>query len=713
MTTTRRAGPPAGGAVLEARAIGQPLPRLEGTAKVTGTAPYAFEQPVAAPLYLYPVLSSVALGRITAIDTTTAAATPGVVAVLTHDNAPRLASDEDRELWVLQSDAVHFRGQIVGAVVAETSEIAREAAHAVAVAYDVQPADLLLSADRTDLYAPQIVNGGVETDTHAGDVAAAMATAAVTVDQTYSTPMEHNNPMETHTTVALWQTTDGTGQLTLYDANQGTAAIQDELASVFGIDPNRIRVISPHVGGGFGAKYRPRAHQVVAALAAQVVAGRPVKFALTRQQMFYYVGYRTPTIQRIQLGADAGGRLTAIAHDVVEQTSKIKEFAEQTAYGTHTMYAAPNRRTSHRLAALDVPVPGIMRAPGETPGMFALESAMDEMAVACGLDPIEFRRRNEPDRDPTSGLPYSTRNLLACLDQGAGEFGWIGRDPTPGVRRAGGWLVGTGVASSTYPIYPRADPSHARIRVFDGGRYRVEIQASDIGTGTWTSLTQIAADALGVPVDAVSLQIGDSSLPAATGAGGSMGIIEWGSAIADAARVLRDRFGPDPDDGAEAEGATPPDASLGKVSRHVFGAQFAEVRVDADTGELRVDRLRGIFAVGRVINPRTARSQLIGGMVMGLSMALHEYSVLDPRFGHVVNHDFAEYHIATNADVKDIDATWIDEIDLNYNPMGAKGIGEAGIVGTAAAIANAAYHATGVRVRDLPITPDKLLLPAG
>ena len=690
--------------LVETRAIGRGLERLDGPEKVTGTARYAYEHPLAEPLYLFPVQATIARGRITAIDTAAAQALDMVVAVLTHQNAPRLASDEDKELWVLQSDEIAYRGQFVGAVIAETSEIARHAAGLVRVEYDEQPHDVELSADRDDLYAPELLQGVFETDTAEGDIEAALASAAVTLDETYTTPMEHNNPMEPHTTIAIW-TDDG---LTLYDSTQGVQWMRPAVAQVFGLDEERVRVIYPHVGGGFGSKIMPHAHHILVGLAAQMTAGRPVKFALTRQQMFFLVGYRTPTIQRVRLGADADGRLSAIAHDVVEQTSKIKEYAEQTAAPTRTMYAAPNRRTTHRLAALDVPVPTWMRAPGECQGMFGLEVAMDELAIECGLDPIELRLRNEPDIDPETGLPYSTRNLIACLREGARRFDWEHRDPTPGARREDGWLIGMGVASSTMPFY-RLPGSTATIRAIAGERYRVEIGAADIGTGTWTALTQIAADALEVDIEAIDLRIGDSALPTASPAGGSTGLNNWGSTIVDADRKFRDEHGTDPDEGDEADGAMPDDPDADKFSRHAFGAQFAEVRVQADTGEIRVPRMLGVFAVGQVINPLTARSQLIGGMTMGLSMALHEESVVDPRFGHVVNHDFANYHIAAIADVKDIEAVWIDEFDPHYNPMGAKGAGEIGIVGAAAAIANAVHHATGIRVRDLPITPDKLL----
>jgi xanthine dehydrogenase YagR molybdenum-binding subunit len=690
--------------LLEPIAIGTPLARLDGHAKLTGTAPYAFEHPVTDPLYLHPVQATIARGRVTVIDTAAATALAGVVAVITHRNAPRLASDENKELWVLQSDEVHFRGQFIGAVLAETPEVARQGASLVRVEYREEPHDVELRSDRGDLYAPEHVNPTFPTDTNEGDVEAALASAAVTIDQTYTTPMEHNNPMEPHTTIAIW----ADGELTLYDSTQGVHTLRTTLAPVIGLEPQQIRIVAPYVGGGFGSKGTAHAHNVLAGLAARSEAGRPIKFALTRQQMFSLAGYRTPTIQRIRLGASRDGHLTAIVHDAVEQTSKIKEFAEQTAVPTRIMYASPNRRTTHRLAALDVPVPSWMRAPGETPGMFAGEVAMDELAVACGLDPIELRIRNEPETDPESGKPWSGRNLIGCLREGARRFRWERRDPAPAVRRQDNWLIGTGVASSTYPSFAMPG-SRATIRYGEDQRYVVRIGATDIGTGTWTALTQIAADALGCPVEAIQLEIGDTALPMATVEGGSTGISCWGSTIVAAARAFRAQHGADPVEGADIGAEMPENPDAEHFAMHSFGAQFAEVRVHADTGEIRVPRMLGVFSVGRIINPLTARSQLIGGMTMGLSMALHEESIMDPRFGHVVNHDFAGYHIASNADIGDLDAIWLDEFDPHTNPMGSRGIGEIGIVGAAAAIANAAYHATGIRVRDLPITADKFL----
>jgi xanthine dehydrogenase YagR molybdenum-binding subunit len=690
------------------RAIGAAIDRLDGPDKVKGAATYAGEWLVESPAYLYPVQATVATGRVTGFDLSAATTEPGVLAVLTPDNAGPLAATGDPELAVLHTHEIGYRGQIVAAVVAESPEIARDAAGLIHVTYEQWAHDVSLRADRPDLRTPAHtaffgqgegdLMDGSPADSVLGDVDAALAGAAVTLDATYTTPTHHHNPMEPHTAVAVW-TGDG---LTLYCSSQGVTLSRDLVARTLGLDPARTRVISPHVGGAFGAKVYPHGYAVLAALASRAVAGRPVKYALTRQQMFSLVGYRPPSIQRVRLAAGYDCRLTAIAHEVVEQTSKVKEYAEQVAVCSRVMYAAPNRRTTHRLAALDVPVPTIMRAPGETQGMFALESAMDEMAIACGLDPVEFRIRNDPAQHPESGLPFSSRDTIGCLREGARLFGWDRRDPTPGAWRDRDWLIGTGVALSTYPS-PRYPGSTATVRVSPDGRYAVLIAAADLGTGTWTALTQIAADALGVPVSDVDLRIGDTALPPASPAGGSTGIGSWGSAIVAAARRLRETRA------TEATAEAPADGNADRYEMHSFGAQFAQVRVRADTGEIRVPRLLGVFDVGRVVNPKTARSQLIGGMTQGLSMALHEHSVLDPRFGHIVNHDFAGYHIASNADVGSVEAYWLAEQDPYTNPMGTKGLGEVGITGTAAAIANATYHATGTRVRDLPITLDKLL----
>ena len=686
--------------------VGKPLDRIDGPKKVTGTATYAYEHAVDDVTYAFPVQSAIAKGQIVSVDISVAQALHGVLTVLSHENAPRLEPKIEAELAVLQSAAVGYRGQFVAVVVAETLEVARQAAELIVVHYEEQVHDVELRANSSDLYKPEHVNPNYETDTESGDVEAALASAAFSIDQTYTTPAYHNNPLEPHATIARWSS-DG---VTLYDANQGAHRIRDDVVRVFGLPAERVRVISPYIGGAFGSKGGTHPHVILTVMAAQVV-GRPVKLALTRQQMFAVAGYRTPTIQRIRMGADKNGLMTAISHDVVEQTSTLQEFAEQTALATRMMYAAPNRSTTHRLARLYVPTPAWMRAPGECPGMYALESAMDELAIACGLDPIELRIRNEPKVDPESGHPFSSRGLVACLREGAQRFGWQSRDPRPGTRSDGRWLIGSGVAASTYPT--RRRPSTAIIRVNRQGHYSVLIDATDLGTGAWTILTQIAADALEVPLENVHLEIGDTLLPRAQIAGGSMGTASWGTAIVDAAHKLRARLqeehGVIPAEGLEATGECGENPEAQRFAMHAFGAQFAEVRVHRDTGEVRIPRLLGVFAVGRIMNAKTARSQLLGGMTMGLSMALHEESVIDLHFGDYVNHDFAEYHIATNADVGTVDVTWIDEDDPHLNPMGAKGIGEIGIVGTAAAIANAVYHATGIRVRDLPITLDKLM----
>ncbi|MBO0791101.1 MAG: xanthine dehydrogenase family protein molybdopterin-binding subunit [Ktedonobacteraceae bacterium] len=691
--------------------IGAPISRLDGPKKVTGTATYAFEYQFEDVVYAFPVQSTIAKGRVVSIDATHARAVSGFLGVITHENAPKIAPvgllGPNNDLAVLQSDRVAYRGQFIAVVVAETLENARLAAELLDIQYEALPLDAQLRADRADLVKPQALVAGMETDTEHGDVEAAFLSAPVQVDQTYTTPAYHHNALEPHATIAIWKD----GSLTIYDSNQGPHAVQHIAATAFHLPPEHVRVISAFVGGGFGSK-GGNPHFLLTIMAAQLIKGRPVKMALTRQQMFAVVGYRTPTIQHVRLGAEQDGRLTAISHEVVEQTGTIHDFAEPTASATRMMYAAPHRRTAHRLARLDVPIPTFMRAPGECPGMFALESAIDELAQACGIDPIEFRIKNDTAVDPESGLPFSSRNLVACLRQGAEAFGWQQHSHQPGTRREGRWLIGTGVASSTFPAV--FFPSTASIRAERAHHYRVLIDASDIGTGAWTILAQIAADALDVPLEQIQLEIGDTNLPIAGLAGGSAGTASWGSAIMDAAQKFRAKLygelgGELPEGGLEVGGGLERSPYAGQYAMHSFGAQFAEVRVHRDTGEIRVPRMLGVFAAGRIINAKTARSQFLGGMTMGLSMALHEQSVMDPRFGEYVNHDFAEYHIATNADVGDVTIQWIDEVDPYVNPVGAKGIGEIGIVGTAAAIANAVYHATGIRIRDLPLSPDKLL----
>ncbi|KUI15420.1 xanthine dehydrogenase [Mycolicibacterium acapulense] len=689
---------------LEPRAIGTRVTRLDGPAKVTGTADYAYEYAVENAAYLHPVQATIANGRITTMDTSAAEAVDGVLAILTVFDKSQLADTSNGDLTILQGPQVNYRGQLIGAVVAENAETARHAAGLVQVEYDASPHDVELRADHPKLYAPEQVNAGYPTDTAEGDAEAALRDAPVVVDQIYSTPHEHNNPLEPHACIALWDN----DTLTLRDSTQGVHVVRKEMATTFGLDPEQVRVIAKNVGGGFGSKGAPHSHNVLAVMAAQRVPGRPVKFAVTRQQMFDFVGYRTPTIHHLRLGAERDGTLTSVSHDLIAQTATVKEFAEQAAVPTRMMYAGPNRKTSHRLAALDVPVPFWMRAPGECPGMFALEVAMDELAVACDLDPIELRIRNEPDVDPETGNPWSDRRLVECLQTGAEQFGWASRDPEPGSRCEGEWLVGTGVASAVYPAMIQPGNS-ARIECVAPGRYAVAIGAVDIGTGTWTALSQIAADALGCDLSAIDLQIGDTDLPAASVEGGSSGISSWGRAIVAAAQQFRHDHGDHPEVGVTTSAEAPENEEAPNFGMYSFGAHFVEARVSRHTGEIRVSRMLGVFSIGRAINPATLRSQLIGGMTMGLSMALHEESVRDPRFGHIVTRDLATYHISSHADVPAIEAMWLDDVDKHANPMGSRGAGEIGIVGSAAAVVNAVYHATGIRVRDLPVMCDALL----
>ncbi|MGO0577566.1 xanthine dehydrogenase family protein molybdopterin-binding subunit [Ornithinimicrobium panacihumi] len=685
--------------LLTARAIGTDPTRVEGPDKVRGRVPYAYEHPVEDPLYLFPVQAEIALGRVVEIDTEAAEKLDEVLMVLTHENAPPLADTEDKELAVLRDGTVGFRGQYLGAVVAQTPEAAREGAGLVEVSYEQDDHDADFRPDHRGRREPEEGEDDVDT----GDVEAQLEQAEVVVDATYRTPVEHNNPMEPHTTIALWD-----GQtLTLWMSSQGVHPARKELAPVLGLERDQVRIISPHVGGGFGSKGVPHADLVLTALAAIACEGRPVKYAVTRQQMFAITGYRAATEQRVRLGARADGTLTALAFESVAMSSRTKEFPETASSPARMMYAAPSRLITQRLVPLDVPVPSWMRAPGEAPGMVAMEIAMDELAVATGVDPIEVRVRNEPEVDPDTGLPFNRRRLVDCLREGAERFGWRDRDPAPRTRRERGWLVGTGVASATYPAN-RQPFSQARVH-FTGERYDVSIAAADLGTGTWTVLAQIAADALEVPVDQVRMQIGDSDLPRATVAGGSTGLASWGAAVVAAAQAFRAQHGVDPAAGDSAEGTAGKNPAAEKLSMHSFGAHFAQVRVHEGTGEIRVDRMLGVFSAGRVVNPRTARSQLIGGITMGIGMALHEKSELDPRFGHVVNRDLAGYHIPTHADVPQIDVHWLDEDDPSMGPVGARGMGEIGIVGAAAAIANAAHHATGVRVRDIPVLADAFL----
>lgn len=699
--------------------VGVASPRVEAWEKVTGLAPYAVDHPVPGAAYAWVVQSTVARGVVADVDTARALAEDGVLGVLWHGNAPRLEPVGDPELMVLQSPRIAYRGQVVAVVVAMSPEAARAGADLVRVRENGTTADTVLRIDHPALYQPVQVNAGYPARSAIGDVDTGLAASAVRVDATYHTPAEHHCAMEPHATTAFWER----GRLVVFEGTQASTWVRDTLAGLFELPPQSVRVVNEHVGGGFGGKASPKASTVLAAMAARLV-GRPVKLALTRQQLFAVAGYRTPTIQRVRLGASANGRLLAIGHEAVSQTSQLSEFVEQSAVLSRHMYAAPHRLTTHRVVALDVPTPVWMRAPGECPGAFALESAIDELAFAGNWDPVRLRIDNEPPVHPEEQIPFSSRHLVQCLRDGAERFGWtdasgqVVRDPRPAVRRDGEWLVGTGVAASTYPALTW--PSTALARATADRRFDVEVNAADIGTGARTVLRQIAADALDVPLTYVEITVGDSAIGPATVAGGSMGTASWGWAVTKACRLLRERIDRDHGGHVPAGGvAVRADTALElrdreqgdqRYARHAYGAQFCQARVSTVTGEVRVDRLLGVFAAGRIVNPTTARSQLLGGMTMGLSGALLERSVLDPRTGDFVTADLAAYHVAVNADVPRIEVAWLDEHDPHLNPMGVKGIGEIGIVGTAAAVANAVHHATGIRVRDLPIGLEQMIM---
>ncbi|MEV7517002.1 xanthine dehydrogenase family protein molybdopterin-binding subunit [Streptomyces diastaticus] len=706
MTTTT----PASAAVRAA--VGTAHTRVEGRDKVTGAARYAGEIPFAGLAHGWLVLSTITRGRVREVRTAPVLRMPGVLAVLHHGNAPRLRTDyvgllgvpPDPAACVFQDDRVPFAGWPVALVVAEAPEQAREAAEALAVTYEQEPHDTALVAGHPGAYAPQ---GHMPAETAKGDLEAELAASAVVVAEEYTTPEEQHSMMEPHAATALW---DG-GRLEVVDSNQGAGWVRDELATLFSLDPSAVRVRSEHIGGGFGSKGL-RAHQVCAVMATTALH-RPVRVVLTRRQLFSLAGYRSPTTQRVRLGAGPDGRLRALEHRSLNQTSRVYEFVEPSAGVARVMYDAAAHRTANHVVRLDVPSPTWMRAPGEAPGSFAIEAALDELAERAGVDPIELRVRNEPQAGPVSGLPFSSRNLVACFREGARRFGWADRDPRPGLRRDGRWLLGTGTAAASFGA--GAAPSTALVTAEADGTFTVRITAADIGTGARTALTLIAADALRTTPERVRVRIGDSDFGQAMIAGGSMGTRSWAWAVTAAAAELLERLalgtGIPPEGVTVRSDTTEALAALAQKERHSFGAQFAEVAVDTATGEVRVRRMLGIFAAGRIVNPLTARNQLVGGMTWGISMALHEEAVRDHRTGAHYAPDLAGYHVATHADVPDIEADWVDDHDLD-DPVGIKGIGEVGIVGAAAAVANAVWHATGVRHRDLPIRPDRIITAA-
>jgi xanthine dehydrogenase YagR molybdenum-binding subunit len=703
--------------------IGQSVSRVDGRQKVTGRATYAaeFDQPRQAHGAV--VRSTVARGRIASIDSAAAERAPGVVAVLTLRNAPRLAYRPHKavvdpavgeRLPVLQDDRVSHQGQPIALVIADTLEQANHAATLVRVTYAPETATTDVARIEPVLPTPQ-EQGGRPAETRRGDPEGALAAAEVKVDQTYVIPRENHNPIEMHATIAAWEG----DRLTLWDKTQWVHNTADEIAAVFGIPAQNIRVVSPFVGGAFGSGLRTWPHVTLAALGARVVE-RPVKVMLSRREMYYSVGYRPHTVQRVALGASRNGRLAAIVHDGYQETSTYEEFTEALINASRFLHSCANVYTRHRLAPMNVSTPTYMRAPGESSGVFALESAMDELAVALNIDPVELRLRNEPQQDEFKKLPFSSRSTRECYRVAAERFGWSRRNPKPRSMRDGRWLIGWGMASATYPM--NYAPASATARLLPDGTAEVTSAASDMGPGTWTSMTQVAAEALGLPIERVKFTLGDTRLPRAPVHGGSLTMASVGSAVQAACRRARGdalaRAGANDLADAMRRLGQPLEASADvkpgdegqRFSMHAFGAVFVEVAVDPDLGETRVRRIVGAYGAGRIINPKLARSQSIGGMIGGIGMALMEHSVVDPRNGRVPNANFAEYAVPVHADTPPVmDVLFVDEHDPHVNPLGVKGVGEIAMVGVAPAITNAIFHATGKRIRELPVTPDKLL----
>jgi xanthine dehydrogenase YagR molybdenum-binding subunit len=719
--------------------VGKPLDRVEGALKVTGRAPYAAEYSgFGAVAYGYPVPATIAKGRIADIDVRDAERQPGVLAVLTWRNvdppngqAPRTpdgpTSGKKAAPELIDSQVRHY-GQAVALVVAETFEQARSVAHLVRVTYDPEPHETDLRAHLTKGAPPPDDD---TADSFVGDFDTAFAQAAVRLDLEYTTPAQSHAMMEPHATIAEW-TED---RLTLHTSHQMVAPGAGSVAATFRLKKVQVRMVSRYIGGGFGGKLDVWPDAILAALASHKLKGRPVKVVLPRTHMFEMTGHRPQTIQRVRLGATPDGRLQAIAHDVWSENNPVETFNEPAAEVTRSLYAAPHRRTTHRLVPLDVPIGCSMRAPGEAVGLLALECAMDELAEQLGLDPIELRRRNEPGRDPEKQVPYSTRNLIPCLEEGARRFGWDRRNAKSRQLRDGRWFIGMGVASASRSVL--LQPSKCRLSLGVDGAATAELAMTDIGTGSYTILTQIGADLLGLPPERVTVRLGDTDFPEAAGSGGSFGANSSGSALYAASEVLRlelaRRAGFDPQqarlrdgaiiagnsaktyeeltaDGAiEVLGDFKPGDFADKFSQQSYGAHFCEVAVDMDTGEVRVRRFLSVHTAGRILNAKTARSQCLGGVTMGIGAALTEEIALDSRFGSYVNHDLAEYHVPVHADIPQMEVCFLPELDAQASPLKAKGLGELGICGVGAAVANAVYNACGVRIRDYPLTLDKVL----
>ncbi|MGA2892329.1 MAG: xanthine dehydrogenase family protein molybdopterin-binding subunit [Xanthobacteraceae bacterium] len=688
--------------------VGLPLDRVDGRLKVTGKATYAYEYAAqSAALYGVIVAASVAKGRVTRVDVQDAQRAPGVRLVLTKDNAPPqhafgpvdLSDRFARAMPALNNDEVPYFGFPVAFVVADTFEQATAAAAMVRVHYDAVRGTYDLHAAGATAISQSPIDGGEPADSAIGDFDSAFAAAPVKIEATYTTPYQNQAPMEPHATMAAW---DGP-KLTVHTSAQLTASPQEGLARTLNMDQGDVRVITRYVGGGFGSKLPYYFEATLAAIGARMLK-RPVKVAMTRPQVFHLTTHRSASEQHLRLGANPDGQLTAYGQDALVQAASFDDYVEPVMLAARQLYAAPNRLTRHRLAKLDLPRSDSMRAPGDAIGLLALECAMDELAERLNLDPVELRRRNDTQTDPEHNLPFSSRQLGECLREGAARFGWSRRVAKPASVTDGRWLVGLGVASAIRGDVLRNATARARLQPDD--RLVVELAMTDIGTGTYTILTQVAAEAMELPVERVTVIMGDTNYPPTDGSGGSWGAATSGAAVLDACRKLKAGLASGM---REAEGSVMPNELSKHYSHASFGAHFVEAAVHRDTGEVRVRRMLGVFAAGRILNAKTARSQVISGMTWGIGLALIEGNDVDPRYGSFINQDLASYHVAVNADVGAMDVLLLDDPDPHGSPLGSKGIGELGICGAGAAVINAIHNATGARIRDMPATPDKLL----
>jgi xanthine dehydrogenase YagR molybdenum-binding subunit len=727
------------------------LDRVDGRLKVTGAAAFAAEHPIPRICYAKLICSTIASGSVRGIATDKAVKAPGVIAILTAANASALpergragiAPPAGRVLSLLQDNSVSYNGEPIAVVVAESLEQASYAATLTRITYAPGTSKLDFTAGRIDAHPPK-ATPQAKPDYSRGDWETGNRAAEVRIDAIYTTPIESHNPMEPHATIAQWEG----DRLTVYDATQYVGGVQTTLSKVFGISPELIHVVSPYVGGGFGCKGSMWSHVALAAMAARKV-GRPVKLVLDRTEMFAPVGARPRTEQHLILGARRDGSLVSVSHSVLSHTSVIEDFTEPSATVTRMLYACPNMKTQQRLVTLNLGTPTFQRAPGESTGTFALEVAMDELAVALAMDPVELRLRNHADRDPETGKPWSSKSLRECYADAGRRFDWSRRPAAPRSMRDGVDWVGWGMATATYPV--NRQKAAASARYLADGTALIRCGTQEIGTGTYTVLTQVAADALGLLTADIRVELGDSSLPSAPVSGGSMTVASVTPAVQAACEDARRKFVTrclnlpgsifagraaqdlEIEEGwvferrnpgrrmrvasivvadsapLEGNGTTEPGPEREQFGMHSFGAVFAEVRVDAELGQVRVPRIVATYGVGRLMNRKTGLSQLTGGIVWGVGMALLESTEIDTRTGRVVNANLADYHVPVNADIGAIDINVLDETDRYVNPLGAKGIGEIGITGVAGAVANAVFHATGRRIRSLPITADKLI----